>query len=135
MTERLYQTKAVSAATGATERQLQCWDETKVLPVPVVKHERRYRFRDALYAGLIMILLSKHLTLKRSAQALSQLKGEHDLMRCVDSDNCIMLIGYGSNDVRITSHAGIEFVLLESDEPLLAVDLYVASVALAEALG
>ena len=134
MTEPLYQTKTVAAATGATERQLQCWDETKVLSVPVVKHERRYRFRDALYAVLIMVLLAKHLTLKRAAQALSQLKGEYDLMRCVDSDYCIMLIGYASGDVSVVSAAGVVFVLLECDEPMIVVDLRAASVALAEKL-
>lgn len=133
--EPLYPTKTVSAATGASERQLQCWDETKVLlPVSINGHKRLYRFRDALYALLIMVLLSKHLTLKRSAQALSQLKGEYDLMRRADSDTCILLIGYGSNDVRMTSQAGVAYWLLESDEPLVAVDLHEESMRLAEAL-
>ena len=133
--EPFYPTKMVSAATGATARQLQCWDETKVLSVRVVKHERRYRFRDVLYAGLLMILVStKHLTLKRSAQALSQLKGEYDLMRCVDRRD-ILLIGYGSNDVELICGAGVLDALLESNEPILAVDLYVVSMRLAEALG
>ncbi|KKK74409.1 hypothetical protein LCGC14_2884050 [marine sediment metagenome] len=69
-----------------------------------------------------------------AAQTLLDFKGEYDLMRRADSDTCILLIGYGSNDVRMTSQAGVAYWLLESDEPLVAVDLHEESMRLAEAL-
>ena len=132
--EPVYGTEAVRAATGATRRQLQWWDERGLVEVPINGAKRLYRFRDALYARLLVVLTAKHLTLRRAAQALSQLTGDNDLMRCVDSDVCVMLIGYATGDVEITSHAWLVFALFESDEPLVAVDLRAESMRLAEAL-
>lgn len=137
MTEPLYQTKMVSAATGASERQLQWWDETKVLPVPIVDNKRWYRFRDALAARLIMQLGGKHITLRQSGEILAELSnGGGDLIRVADSDCHILLVNTsGAAGMQLVSRAAVLYRLLDSEEPVVAVDLRYEAAELAKALG
>ncbi len=131
--ELLYGTKAVSRATGASLRQLQWQAERGVILTTVIDHKRLYRFRDALYVRLIVVLDSKHLTLRRAARALSQLKGDLDLMRCVDA-RAILFVGYSSSKIRLVSRAGVLDVLLEAKEPFVAVNPFLESRQLVKAL-
>ena len=135
MSEPVYGTAEVSAATGATLRQLQWRDEQQFVSVPITGWKREYRFRDALCVHLLNVLAAKDLTFRPAAQALSKLTGDNDLMRCVDSANHILLIGYGSGDVRLTSRALCYDVMLETEEPMIAVDLRAESMRLAKELG
>lgn len=122
--EPLYQTDSVAAATGATPRQLQWWDEQKILPVPVIDHKRLYRFRDAFTARVILRLGAKHITLRQSGEILTALSnGGGDLMRAAYSSDHILLIGTKTLDVRLTSRGLCYDVLLETEEPMVALDL------------
>ncbi len=138
MTEPLYQTKMVAAATGASERQLQWWDETKVLiPVSITDHKRFYRLGDALAARIIVLLGGKHVSLRQSGEILKELRNGHgDLMRVADSNCHVLLVSTsGSPWMQLVSRAAVLDTLLDSEEPVVAVDLRYLAAELARALG
>ena len=135
MTEPLYPTKTVADATGASERQLQWWDEHLLVCPDITKWKRRYSFRQALTVKLVMNLRRKHVTLQQCGEVISLLKDERDLMRAVDSREHILLVGTKTIDVRLVNPHGVLDAMLETEEPVVAVDLRYESAELAEALG
>lgn len=52
MPQAIYSTAQVARVTGVTLRQLQWWDERKLLKAPQVKHSRQYSEREMFAAAL-----------------------------------------------------------------------------------
>lgn len=76
MPERTFTTKEVSKITGASLRQLQWWDERKVIKPRLEGHDRRYTPAQLIQSAVIVALRRKGLSLQKIRRALRLLQRE-----------------------------------------------------------
>ena len=57
-----------------TQRQLQWWDEQRIVQPQHIQHSRRYTYAEALTVGIILSLKSKGLTMHKVRRVIKFLK-------------------------------------------------------------
>jgi DNA-binding transcriptional MerR regulator len=139
LAEQVYGTQAVSDATGASLRQLQCWDQDGQVPATVNrKHKRLYSFDKALQIRAIILLKEKSFNLWRAGRIVRAVTREHgadlwDLECGADKRGWLLVDTLGAFELN-DDPSRIVRRLKDWEHPIVAVDLSHEAHRLAERL-
>ncbi len=121
----VFTSQQVVELTGITARQLQWWDEQRIVVPAREGHRRLYSFDDIAEVAVICELRKRGFSLQRVRKVISYLKKElgKRLVETVTAGAEYHLLTDGKNIFLENSAQGVVDVLKNSNQPLLAVCL------------
>src|SRR5882724_6383978 len=121
--QNLFTSREVIALTGITARQLQWWDERRIVVPARQGHRRLYSMEDLTEIAVICELRQRGFSLQRVRKVIRFLQTEFDkrLAETVRSGSDYHLLTDGRNLYLETSARQIVDILKNSRQPMLAV--------------
>ena len=120
-----FTSREVAALTGVTARQLQWWDEQRVIVPARSGHKRLYSMDELTEVAVIAELLQKGFSLQRMRKVIRFLEREFGkrLAETVSGSSGYHLLTDGDNLYLETSARQIVNILENSRQPMLAICL------------
>ncbi len=120
-----FTSREVAALTGVTARQLQWWDEQRVIVPARSGHKRLYSMDELTEVAVIAELLQKGFSLQRMRKVIRFLEREFSkrLAETVSGSSGYHLLTDGDNLYLETSARQIVNILENSRQPMLAICL------------